>query len=186
MIQSIKEDIIKVLVRAIDILEIKEEKDILELKDLSNHTIHSASIFQDQDSISIAVIIFAIYKLAERPAKLDPLIYSSIFIQLKKALKSLKKGDVKDYKAIIRQMFKFISKFDEKIQFYIEEVLNKAKIQKGSKLVEHGISTARTAELLGLSQWELLSYLGKTKIIDLEKHETNIRERLNFARSLFK
>ena len=47
----IREDIIKILERVIDILAVKETKDIIELKELSNHTIHNASIFQDKDSI---------------------------------------------------------------------------------------------------------------------------------------
>ena len=55
MDKIIKKDILSIISKTIAILKIKEEKDIIELKELSNHTIHNASIFQDEDSVSIAI-----------------------------------------------------------------------------------------------------------------------------------
>ena len=40
--------------------------DYLILKELSNKTIHSASIYQDQDCIAIAVVIYSLSKIFER------------------------------------------------------------------------------------------------------------------------
>src|SRR3989338_3265419 len=41
-------------------------KDMLALKELSDHTIHSSCRFQDSQSITLAVIIYALSKLVER------------------------------------------------------------------------------------------------------------------------
>jgi len=80
-----------------------------------------------------------------------------------------------------------MNKLDSKLSVYVEEVFDKAKINKGSRLHEHGLSLGRTAKILGVSEWELMDYVGKTGIADVKLNLTkNIGERLKFARSLFK
>ena len=41
-------------------------KDYLEIKNLSNQVVHTSSVDQDPDVISVAVIIYALSKLVER------------------------------------------------------------------------------------------------------------------------
>ena len=82
-------------------------------------------------------------------------------------------------------LYCIISTIDSKLKLYIGEVITQAEIKKGSKLYAHGISLGRAAEVLGISQWELMFYIGKTKLIDV-KGCVGVRERLNYARSLFK
>ena len=53
----LKKDIVTVLTRLSEIIKIKNDTDFLELKELSNHVIHNASVFQDEDSVSVAVLI---------------------------------------------------------------------------------------------------------------------------------
>ena len=53
----IKKDILTVLNKLVEILKVKEESDIVDIRELSNHVIHNASVFQDEDSISIAILI---------------------------------------------------------------------------------------------------------------------------------
>ena len=43
-----------------------KEKNYIEIKNLSNQIIHTASIYQDPDSIAIAVVIYSLSKLIER------------------------------------------------------------------------------------------------------------------------
>ena len=54
----------------IDILEktksAVEREDILLLKDLSNRTIHTASIYADSDNIAVAVAVYSLSKILER------------------------------------------------------------------------------------------------------------------------
>ena len=68
----------------------------------------------------------------------------------------------------------------------MQEVIEEAKIKKGYKLHEHGISLGRTAEILGISQWELMNYVGKTKISDVDIVPTDVVQRLKLARGIFK
>ena len=61
----IKKEIIYDLTKAIEILETKEDKDIEELQELSNHSIEDVAIHKDLDIISITVLIYSIYKVAD-------------------------------------------------------------------------------------------------------------------------
>ena len=101
------------------------------------------------------------------------------------ARKALEQNRIDSYRKVIKKLFKFISTIDTKLKLYIEEVINQAEIKKGSKLYAHGISLGRAAEILGISQWELMFYIGKTKLTDV-KGGVKVKERLNYARSLFK
>ena len=78
-----------------------------------------------------------------------------------------------------------ISKEDNKLQKYIRRVVNDAQIKKGFKIYEHGISLGKTAELLGISQWELMKYIGGVKLSDTVKDKIQLQHRLNYARELF-
>lgn len=183
MNEIIKKDLIAVLSDLLDILKFKEEKDIVEIRNLSNHTIHNASIFQDEDSVSIAVLIYSLSKIIER--KYGSFDYSSVTPQLKDAIKFLKIENIGGYRDKIKKLFKFISTIDTKLKLYIENVIKQAEIKKGSRLYEHGISMARAADILGISEWELMFYTGKTSIADMPLEPVNVVERLKLARRLF-
>jgi hypothetical protein len=179
----IKKDIIAVLTQLIDILKEKEESDISQIKELSNHIIHNASIFQDEDSISTAVLIYSLSKIIDRMQK--ELDYSKILNMLNSCILNLKNNDDEGFRKSIKDLFNFIRTMDRKLKLYIYEVMNQAQIKKGCKLCEHGISVARASEVLGISQWELMHYLGKTTLIDKFSEPVNVVERLKIARSLF-
>jgi len=182
MNEVIKKDIILVISNLLEILEVEEEKDIIEIRELSNHTIHNSSIFQDEDSVSIAILVYSLSKIIERrEGKLNYGVFAEL---LRKARDDLSTYKVDAYRSNINKIFKLISGIDTKLKLYIEEVINQAQIKKGSKLYEHGISMARAADILGISQWELSSYVGKTTISDMGG-PVNVRERLRFARGLF-
>lgn len=177
MNEIVKKDILSILKQSKRILQ---RKDSFMLRDLSNHTIHNASIFQDEDSISIAVIIYSLSKVIER-GKLDTKKALSL---INSAQKYLQKDDFTNYKYTIKNIFKFISSVDSKLKLYIEEVVKQAQIKKGSKLYDHGISIGQAAELLGVSQWELMNYVGKTSIID-RFPSPDVKKRLDVAKQLF-
>jgi len=176
----VKKDILEVLEQALAALEAEDHHALL---DLSNHVIHDASIFQDDDSVSFAVIIYALSKIVHRcdNEKIPVPQVASLLQEAKDALE-LSKEDV--YRAVIKRIFDEVKKLDEKVGLYITEVINQARIKKASKMTEHGISLARTAELLGISQWELQDYFGKTQI---PEHELGVpvKHRLKLARSWF-
>jgi len=178
MNEKIKRDIIAILN---DCLKYIELQDIASIKELSNHTIHNASIFQDQDSISIAVIMYALSKIFDRKGAVS----KDMINILKKAKSALQNNRFELYRKTVKSLIENISKEDTKLKLYIQEVIEQAQIKKGSKLYEHGISMAQAASLLGISQWDLMNYVGKTKISDAFKETVSIENRLKFTRGLF-
>ncbi len=183
MNEVVKKDILEVLSDVIEILIVEEDRDVNDLKGLSNHTIHNSSIFQDEDSISIMILIYALSKVIER--RKGKFNYSLTLSLLKNAQKNLEQNDDDLYRKSIRKMFDFISSIDNELKIYIEEVINQAQIKKGTKVYAHGISVARASEILGVSQWDLMSYIGKTHLTNVTGG-VSVKERLNYARSLFK
>ncbi len=177
------EDALKIVEGVIEVLQTKEDRDILELKGLSDHTIHNASIFQDECSVSLAVLVYALSKIMGRYSEESPeyMEILDLFILEKKHLKN---NDEKSFHEIMKKLFLIISKIDSKIDLYVQEVINQAQIKKGSRLCEHGVSCAQSAEVLGISQWDLMDYLGKTKIIEYAPG-IDIKSRMKFARRLF-
>ena len=185
MDDRIKEDILAILDRIIEILKIKEEKDVVEMRGLSNRTIHDASIFQDEDSVAIAVLVYALAKIIER--KEEYVDYGRLCALFKGAYKELKTMRIDFYRQYIKNILSYISNIDSKIKMHIGEVINQAQIKKGSKIYEHGISIARAAFMLGVSQWELMRYIGRTRISDrFEANKLMVKSRLELARGLFR
>ena len=179
----IKKDLVSVLSDLIRTLRERKETDIAEIKLLSNHIIHNASVFQDEDSISVAILIYSLSKIIERKEK--EMDFSKIIAMINSAVSSLKNNNDDGFRKSIREVFNFIRTIDHGLRLYINEVINQAQIKKGCKLCEHGISVARASEVLGISRWELMHYLGKTTVVDQFDDLVNISNRLKFARGLF-
>ncbi len=179
----IKSDIIGVLSGLAEILKVREESDVVQIKELSNHVIHNASVFQDEDSISVAILIYSLSKIIER--KQGDFDYGRLSGMLNSCISNLKNNDDDMFRKSIKKLFDFIRMADSRLKLYIHEVIDQAQIKKGCKLCEHGISIARSAEVLGISQWELMHYVGKTTLIDQFSETVNVSGRLKIARGLF-
>jgi len=182
MNDEIKRDILSILMETIRACE---EGNYVGLKEISNHTIHNASIFQDKDSISIAVIIYSIYKISSRTEGNSKAFCGQIMRLMKDAYELLKRDDLEGYENAVKKIFESISTFDVKLGAYIQEVIDQSQIKKGSMVYEHGISMARAAEILGVSEWELMSYVGKKRIPEIEEEAFDIKSRMAFSRNLF-
>jgi hypothetical protein len=182
MEDNVRQDILAVLRETLKILTEPEPNPSL-LKDISNHVIHNASIYQDEDSISIAVLIYSLSKFIDRlNSGFD---YSKIKNLVHNSIEYLEDENVESYQDFISQIFRIISKQDTKFNFYVQEVINQASIKKGSKIYEHGISASKTAQILGLSLWDFYRYLGATNVSDMNNDISNVRERLKYTRKLF-
>ena len=179
--KRVKTDLIRVLKKAQSFIN---KGDSRKLKHLSNYTIRNASTFQDEDSLSIAVAIYAISKLIERWG-FQSEYADDVRNLLGGAQFSLEQHALQEYRDKMKSLLDYISSVEKSFRLYIQKVIEKAQIKKGSKVYEHGISVARTAELLGIGQWELMSYIGKTEIHDEVGTISGVEQRLKFARSLF-
>jgi len=179
MIENIRIDIIALLKDTVKALEMN---DIVLVRDLSNNIIHNASIFQDEHSISTAVIIYSLSKIIHRESYVDVRIINI----LNKAIDHLQKQQIGKYENDIKKLIKQISNTDSKLDLYIQHVMDQAHVKKASKVYEHGISLGQTAYLLGISQWELMKYIGHTKISEEFRDNVTVKSRITFARELFK
>ncbi len=167
-----------------------EKEDVVQLRDLSNQTIHSASTFQDTGSITIAVIVYALSKLIERKNTLKIKNWS-IFIrkitsQFSLAIKALKENKPDKYEKYIAMTRKSITSTSLNMKPYIQEVLRKASINKASRIYEHGVSLGQAAEILGISQWELTEYAGQKKALDIKYNITlDVQKRAKMVMEFF-
>lgn len=182
MEKEIKKDIISVLTQAIFLIK---KQDYVELKELSNHIIHSASIFQDKYSLHTAVFVYALSKILERAEQKGQEIPPAITENIQKLIDCVISDDEQCCDNMSKNIFSEISKIDDKFPWHIQRVIEKANVVKGGNLYRHGLSIGRAANILGVTQWELMSYVGKTRIIDKEKEVTDFKDRLDFARRLF-
>ena len=182
MDEVIKKDILTVLKETLNLLKSETTPNSQYLNELSNHVIHNASIYQDEDSISVAVLIYSLSKIVERVnSKFD---YSKIKNLLETAIEYIEEENLQEYRDFISQIFGIISKIDIKFKLYIQEVIKQASIKKGSKIYEHGISASKTAQILGISLWDFYKYIGATNISDINADISNVTQRLKFTRDL--
>jgi hypothetical protein len=183
-----KDNVIFILNNSIKAIQ---KEDVLTLKDLSNRTIHSASIYQDANSIILAVIVYSLSKIIERPKYQEykelKKFYSIVMKNLEKAAADLKKDNLDEFTKDLASIRESISRISGHLGIYISEVFRKAMINKASRIYEHGISMQQTAEALGISPFELAEYAGRTGISDVELSLTmEIKKRISLARSVFK
>ena len=189
MEEQVKHNLIRILGKTIEAIR---NEDIKQLKDLSNETIHDATVYQDEYSITLAVLIYTLGKMYERDYQYGKFKGWKIFCfdcfrGLEAAKEKLEAGDINGFDAILKNYVSIMDKVHHKLRNYIQDVLRKARISKASRLVEHGLSIGRTAELLGVTRFELMDYVGKTYIADVQENVTiDVAERLRFARGLFR
>jgi hypothetical protein len=167
-----------------------KKEDIVRLKNLSNKTLHSASIEQDADSITLAVILYSLSKIIERKKysyyEEWPSFYKKYMHYIHKAIIDLEEDDFEGFRRDINHIRKNINKLSGRFKKYIQDVFRKAEINKASRIYEHGISMEQTAKLLGVTIWELAEYSGQTGISDVDLSVTlPIKKRLAYAEEIF-
>ena len=177
---------LKVLEKVVPALRSEDSR---ELKWLSNNTIHNAGMFQDKDSVSMAVIFYSLSKIFERPRLYDQPILQEmkkdVLQNLNYARTNLKRKEDKQFRLEMKKVLKRISIFEKKIGKYITEVLQQAKIKKGGRIYEHGLSVGLSAQLMGISKWELMSYIGATKVSDVSDEISLLKSRIDSVRRMF-
>ncbi len=148
-----------------------EREDTIALKQLSDQTIHTVTITRDPDNIIIAVIVYSLSKLIERKNYSKYKNWKNFFSAIKRDIAhliiSIEKNDEAEFKKHILNIRKTIDAVSGNLHFHIKNVFEKARINKASRIYEHGLSLQKTAELLGISSWELLNYAGQTGISEM-------------------
>jgi hypothetical protein len=179
---QVRKDSISILQKVLKLLKAKENLKSVELKELSDHTIHNASVFQDECSVSVAVFLYSLSKIIERSE--DRINFQTLILKIEKVVKTIEDNDEQKFTDSMRSLIKDISALDNRIKLYVKEVVTQAQIKKGSKLCEHGLSCGKASEVLGVSQWELMDYMGKTMLNESVPNIIDTKSRLSLAREL--
>jgi hypothetical protein len=141
-----------------------------ELKGLSGQTIHSATISQDPDNVIVAVLVYSLGKVMERAhyRKMEGWdnFYQVVIKNLSHAARKIEGGNIEGSRKNLGIIRNSLNKIDGDLGTYIKDVFRKAEINKAFKLYEHGLSSSATAELLGVSLWDMASYIGQSHIGD--------------------
>jgi hypothetical protein len=162
-----------------------------ELKNLSNQTVHSATISQDPDNVIVAVLVYAFGKILERSnyRSMDGWdgFYKDVLKNLDLSIKNLENNDVDKCRVYLGKIRHSLNKISGDLSNYIRDVFYKAEINKAFKLYEHGLSSEQTAELLGISLWDLSSYIGQSTISDSKAAiSMPIAKRIKIAEDIFR
>ena len=182
-----KENVLRILNETKESIK---NQNVIKLKELSNQTIHSASISQDPDNIAVAVIIYSIGKILERQNyKMKPgweKFHKNLALEIDTLIDYLKKNEEKKFSETLQKIRNRIGNVSGNLKKYIQDVLRKASINKASKIYEHGISLEKTAKLLGITMWELSNYAGQTWISDMNFGKTmDVKQRIKLAMEMF-
>ena len=68
----------------------------------------------------------------------------------------------------------------------MKDVFTLAKINKASKIYDHGISMEKTAKILGITLWELAEYSGRSQTGNVNLGVTmKLKDRIKLAEEIF-
>ncbi len=167
-----------------------EKNDTFSLRGLSNQTINTASLAQDPDNIAVAVMVYSLSKIVERMDYRQlpgwKKFYGNVLLYLNKSIQDIEKKDYNRFREDFKSIRSSVENLSGKLKKYVKEVLRNAEISKASRIYEHGISMEQTASLLGISQYELAEYAGKTGIPDVPENRTkNTKSRIKLAMEMF-
>ena len=168
-----------------------QKEDVLLLRELSNQTVHSASIYRDTDNIAVAVLVYSLSKILERKNYRDyrnwPKFFKNFMICIDRAINALEKNQVDYFHDQMKCIRKNINDLSGNLKSQIQDVFKKAEISKASRIYEHGLSMEQTAKLLGITIWELAEYAGQTGIGDVNLGVTmDVKRRIKYAEEIFK
>lgn len=166
------------------------QENTFELNQLSDQTIHSASITQHTEFITIAVIIYSLNKLVGRRSHIPQALWNSFIRkfndELSKSIEELKRNNPEEFGRHLDHAKELLVTLSPKQRQDVEEVLKKASINKAGKIFEHGISLTRTAHLLGITPWELTAYVGQGNSMENPYTKTiDIKKRIKIAEDFF-
>lgn len=180
MNQEIKSNILFVLRSLKDMLS-SNKLIIADLKKLSNRLMNDITLFHDKDCISLSVLVYALYKIFSKNSDFDR---ANLKRYISSAISSI--DNDAEFRANMRALFDHLKKFDTNLDSTIIQTIKHAQVKRGLKMYEDGLTIGQAAEIMGVSKWEIMEYLGPTNIVDKDPTlRVDSRERLQFARSLF-
>ena len=182
MKDEIKKTILSALHRMINILEKDTAQDFEELKKLSDELIEDVALYKDLDVISITVLIYSIYKIVN---SLPTEEKGRIVKGLTAARKHLEQQNMGVYNKDVKSLYSLIKGSNSKIKEHLHDVMHAARIKKSAILLGKGLSVGQAAGLMGLSNWDLQEYAGKTNFFEAHQEKYSAIDRLTTAFKVF-
>jgi len=185
MDEYLRKEILNVLRAAFKAMK---KNDLVKLRALSDKLTHSSSVYQDKYSISVAILIYSLFKIIEKNEHREHKDWKKFQEEIKRlllhAIINLKKNKIKNFEHFVKRIMISMKKQDRNVDLFVRQVVESSKVKKGGKLYEHGLSSGRVAELLGISQWELMDYIGVKKV-KYYGPSFPVKQRLTFTRRIF-
>jgi len=184
---NVKSDILIVLKESLKAIK---RNDLPHLREQSFKTVHDSSVYQDEYSISISVVIYAIFKVLEKNQYKEyrnwENFHRGLIRELEQAIIYFEKEDLKRYSNSLKRIIASLMKLDQRVGGYIDNIIQSTKIKKASNIQRHGLSSGRAAELFGISKWDLLPYSGQTRDQEGKRGiSKSPKERIIIARKIF-
>ena len=182
MIDAVREEVVHLLSNSLAILQTKESHDTEALKELSEHSIEYIAMHKDLELVSVTVLIYSFYKIESCLKEQDR---TKVVTELTTAISSLKKKQFGRYNNSLKLLYTIVSNCNERIKEHLQDVMDAARIKKGTSLLQHGLSIGQAAGLMGLSNWDLQAYSGRANLLHDHKEVISARQRLLTAFKLF-
>ena len=182
MKEVIRTEILYDLTNARKILQQEDPQDVAELKELSDHAIDDVAAHKDLDLVAITVLIYSLYKIG--PCILGK-NRSELLNGLTLAIESLQEYQFGRYNSAVKGVYAIVQKCNVKVKEHLDDIMHAAKVKKGAVLLGKGLSLGQAAGLMGLSNWDLQVYAGKTTAISEHKENIPVDKRLKIALQLF-
>lgn len=178
----IRTEIVYDLDEAVKILANRELQDYQQLEELSNHAIEDVAAHKDLDLVTITVLLYSLFKVIQTLSDSD---YDAILNNLGGASDSLKVNDFGKYNSYIRKSYELVRNSNAKVKHYLEDVMQAARIKKGALLLEKGLSIGQAAGLMGLTNWDLQTYAGRSMAFGQNQEKFPAKKRLALALKIF-
>ena len=163
------------------------KKDALRLRKLSGHLLTQFVITEDSTFLEQSYVAYALAKLISKPHYLGyrewDRFKSKVTETLESGIRLLEKGNIKNYIKKLTTLSSEIEKIDEGLGHYVSNVLEKAHLRNANHLYASGMSLSKAAEITKISEQELLTYSGATKMHEVDVIKS-IRERLKAIKKL--
>lgn len=179
---EIKKEILFDLEHAMEILQSKDPQDIPKLRKLSEHAIEDVALHKNLDLISVTVLLYSIYKISHGLSKED---YKDLLKELQFAKDNLTRNNLGRYNTNIKTLFNIVRRCNAKVKEHFQDVMHAARIKKGTALLQKGLSIGQAAGLMGLSNWDLQQYAGKTVALQRHHEKVPAKRRLLTALKIF-
>jgi hypothetical protein len=111
--------------------------------------------------------------------------YKDLIAELEFARNHLQQGNFARYNKSVKSLFKIVRSANASVKTHLQDVMDAARIKKGAVLLQKGLSLGQAAGLMGLSNWDLQQYAGRTKVMDSHYVSVSAKKRLELALKLF-